>query len=49
MEGEAGLAVSGCGSKEKRHIIDIAGFCGSRYRKNKGDYSVATVPRGVLT
>jgi len=25
MEGEAGLAVSGCGSKEKRHIIDVAG------------------------
>ena len=24
-------------------------FCGSRYRKNKGNYSVATVPRGVLT
>jgi len=25
MTGEAGLAVSGCGSKEKRHIIDVAG------------------------
>jgi len=25
MEGEAGLAVSGCRSKEKRHIIDVAG------------------------
>jgi len=25
MTGEAGLAVSGCRSKEKRHIIDVVG------------------------